>query len=92
MVRRYSLSSLSRVFKRRTHTSLAPAAPSDAIPRALKHAGLSLADVHYHEINEAFAVVPLVNAQILKLDVDKINVHGGAVAIGHPIGMSGGTD
>lgn len=64
-------------------------APADAIPRALKHAGLTLKDIEYHEINEAFSVVALVNAQLLGLDIDRINVHGGAVALGHPIGCSG---
>eukprot|EP00599_Poterioochromonas_sp_BG-1_P010021 CAMPEP_0173152592 /NCGR_PEP_ID=MMETSP1105-20130129/12335_1 /TAXON_ID=2985 /ORGANISM="Ochromonas sp., Strain BG-1" /LENGTH=413 /DNA_ID=CAMNT_0014068323 /DNA_START=36 /DNA_END=1277 /DNA_ORIENTATION=- len=64
-------------------------APSDAIPRALAHAGLKLSDVDYHEINEAFSVVVLANAKILNLDLDKVNVHGGAVALGHPIGSSG---
>ena len=46
--------------------------------------------VDYHEINEAFSVVALVNMQILNLDPSNVNVHGGAVALGHPIGMSGG--
>jgi len=64
-------------------------APSDAVPRALKHAGMSLNDVHFHEINEAFSVVALANAQLLNLDLAKVNVHGGAVALGHPIGASG---
>eukprot|EP00981_Chlorochromonas_danica_P015738 scaffold14367_cov250-Ochromonas_danica.AAC.34 len=64
-------------------------APSDAIPRAVENAGLTLKDVEYHEINEAFAMAPLVNAQLLKLDLDRVNVHGGAVALGHPIGCSG---
>ena len=65
-------------------------APADAIPRALKHAGgLSLKDIQYHEINEAFSVVALANAQLLDLDLTKVNVHGGAVALGHPIGCSG---
>lgn len=64
-------------------------APAIAVPRALKHAGLSLKDIEYHEINEAFSVVPLVNAQLLGLDITKVNVFGGAVALGHPIGCSG---
>lgn len=64
-------------------------APSEAIPRALKHAKLQLKDVEYHEINEAFAVVALVNAKLLDLDLNRINVHGGACALGHPIGSSG---
>jgi acetyl-CoA C-acetyltransferase len=61
-------------------------APADAVPRALKHAGVVAADVDFHEINEAFSVVPLANARILDLDLAKVNVHGGAVALGHPIG------
>ena len=64
-------------------------APADAIPRALKHSGLSLKDIEYHEINEAFSVVALVNAKLLNLDIQKVNIHGGAVALGHPIGCSG---
>lgn len=64
-------------------------APSDAVPRALAHAGLQAKDVEYHEINEAFALVALVNAQLMKLDLARVNAHGGAVALGHPIGCSG---
>lgn len=64
-------------------------APADAVPRALKHAGVSAADIQYHEINEAFAVVALANAKILGLDLSRVNAHGGAVALGHPIGNSG---
>jgi acetyl-CoA C-acetyltransferase len=63
--------------------------PSKAIPKALKKAGLSLDDVDYFEFNEAFAVVGLANAQILGLENDKINVNGGAVSLGHPLGCSG---
>lgn len=65
-------------------------APADAVPIALRNAGVSLSDVDYHEINEAFSVVALANAEILGLDRAKVNVNGGAVALGHPIGMSGG--
>ena len=64
-------------------------APADAVPRAFKHARVSAKDVQYHEINEAFSVVALANAKLLDLDLAKINVHGGAVALGHPIGCSG---
>lgn len=64
-------------------------APADAVPRALKHAGMQLSDVDYHEINEAFSVVALANASLLNISHDKLNVHGGAVALGHPIGCSG---
>lgn len=64
-------------------------APSLAVPVALEHAGVSLVDVDYHEINEAFAVVALANMKLLNLDPSTVNVFGGAVALGHPIGMSG---
>jgi acetyl-CoA C-acetyltransferase len=64
-------------------------APSLAIPRALKIAGIDQKDVDYYEINEAFSVVVLANNQLLNLDPEKVNIHGGAVSIGHPIGCSG---
>ncbi|CAM9808172.1 unnamed protein product [Ectocarpus sp. 12 AP-2014] len=64
-------------------------APSDAVPVALKNAGISLGDVDFHEINEAFSVVALANMKILGLDPARVNVNGGAVALGHPIGSSG---
>ena len=64
-------------------------APSDAIPIALKRAGIAIDDVDLFEINEAFSVVSLANNQILELDPGKVNIHGGAVSIGHPIGCSG---
>lgn len=63
--------------------------PSKAIPKALEKAGLTLNDVDYFEFNEAFAVVGLANAKILGLKDDKINVNGGAVSLGHPLGCSG---
>lgn len=64
-------------------------APALAVPRALARARLTLKDVALHEINEAFASVVLANIAALKLDADAVNVHGGAVALGHPIGASG---
>ena len=63
--------------------------PSKAIPKALEKAGLTLKDVDYFEFNEAFAVVGLANAKILGIDNSKINVNGGAVSLGHPLGCSG---
>jgi len=63
--------------------------PSKAIPKALKKAGLTINDVDYFEFNEAFAVVGLVNSKILGLDNSKVNVNGGAVSLGHPLGCSG---
>jgi len=64
-------------------------APSKAIPLALHRAGLNGDDIDYYEINEAFSVVSIANNQNLKLDPAKVNVNGGAVAMGHPLGASG---
>lgn len=64
-------------------------APAKALPKALDKAGLSLADVDYFEFNEAFSVVGLANAKILGINNAKINVNGGAVSLGHPLGCSG---
>lgn len=63
--------------------------PAKAIPLALKKAQLSINDVDYFEFNEAFSVVGLVNSKILGLDDTKVNVNGGAVSLGHPLGCSG---
>ena len=63
--------------------------PAKALPKALDKAGLTVADVDYFEFNEAFAVVGLANTKILGLDNDKVNVNGGAVSLGHPLGCSG---
>ncbi|MBL7887368.1 MAG: acetyl-CoA C-acyltransferase [Flavobacterium sp.] len=64
-------------------------APAKALPKALDKAGISLADVDYFEFNEAFSVVGLANCQILGLTDEKVNVNGGAVSLGHPLGCSG---
>jgi len=64
-------------------------APSKALPIALDKAGLKITDVDYFEFNEAFSVVGLANAKILGLDNNKVNVNGGAVSLGHPLGCSG---
>ena len=64
-------------------------APALAIPKAIAHAGLTAADVDFYEINEAFSVVALANMKLLGLAADKVNVFGGSVAIGHPLGCSG---
>ncbi len=63
--------------------------PSLAIPRAIKAAGVDAKSVNYYEINEAFSAVALANNQMLGLDESIVNVNGGAVAIGHPLGASG---
>lgn len=64
-------------------------APAKALPIAVEKAGIQLDDVDYIEFNEAFAVVGLVNTKILDLDPEKVNVNGGAVSLGHPLGCSG---
>jgi len=63
--------------------------PSIAIPKALKAAGVDTKNVGYYEINEAFAAVAIANNMKLGLDPSKVNVNGGAVALGHPLGASG---
>lgn len=64
-------------------------APRGAAELALKRANLTAKDIDFWEINEAFAAVPVVNAKLMNLDLSRVNVDGGAVALGHPIGMSG---
>ncbi|MBK7312130.1 MAG: acetyl-CoA C-acyltransferase [Sphingobacteriaceae bacterium] len=63
--------------------------PSLAVPKAVEKAKLKISDINYFELNEAFAVVGLANIQLMKLDASKVNVNGGAVSLGHPLGCSG---
>jgi acetyl-CoA C-acetyltransferase len=63
--------------------------PAIALPKAVAKAGLSMDQIDYFELNEAFAVVGIENTRRMKLDPAKVNVHGGAVSIGHPLGASG---
>jgi acetyl-CoA C-acetyltransferase len=63
--------------------------PSLAVPKAVEKAGLKMEDISYWELNEAFSVVGVENSRRMKLDPDKVNVNGGAVALGHPLGASG---
>jgi acetyl-CoA C-acetyltransferase len=63
--------------------------PSLAVPKAIQKAGLQTSDIDYFELNEAFSVVGIVNTQNMHLDSAKVNVNGGAVALGHPLGCSG---
>lgn len=63
--------------------------PSLALPKAAEKAGLKVSDIDYFELNEAFAVVGLVNMKLMNLDSSKVNVNGGAVSLGHPLGCSG---
>ncbi len=64
-------------------------APAKALPKAFAHAGVKQSDVDFYELNEAFSVVGLANIKLLGLDPSKVNVNGGAVSLGHPLGMSG---
>jgi acetyl-CoA C-acetyltransferase len=64
-------------------------APSDALPKAVERAGIAMNDVDYFELNEAFSVVGIANTREMNLDPAKVNVNGGAVALGHPLGCSG---
>lgn len=66
-----------------------PIAPATAIPKLLKQTNVSKDDVALWEINEAFSAVVVANSKLLDLDPSKVNIHGGAVSLGHPIGMSG---
>jgi acetyl-CoA C-acetyltransferase len=63
--------------------------PAMAVPKAVAKAGLTLADIDFVELNEAFSVVGIVNTQKMQLSPEKVNVHGGAVSLGHPLGCSG---
>ena len=64
-------------------------APSKAVARLLQRKGMTIKNIDYHEVNEAFSAVALANMKLLDIDPERINVHGGAVALGHPVGMSG---
>ncbi len=63
--------------------------PSYAVPKAVKKAGMDMKDINYFELNEAFSVVGLANIKLMNLDPKKVNVNGGAVSLGHPLGASG---
>jgi acetyl-CoA C-acetyltransferase len=64
-------------------------APSKALPKAVAKAGIKISDVDYFEINEAFSAVAIANNMEMNLDPAKVNINGGAVALGHPLGSSG---
>lgn len=63
--------------------------PAQAIPKAIQKAGLVAEDINYYELNEAFSVVGVANTQLLKIKPEQVNVNGGAVSLGHPLGCSG---
>ena len=91
-VEKYGLKPIAKIVSY-ADAALAPEwftmAPSEAMPKALKKAGLSIADIDAFEVNEAFSVVSIANQQKLEIDNAKLNVYGGAVSIGHPLGCSG---
>lgn len=91
-VQRHGLKPRARILGLSTnslHPDLFPDAPVGAIEKACAHAGLQPEDIGLFEINEAFAMVTLIAIKDLGLDAERVNVNGGAVAIGHPIGASG---
>ncbi|HAN37826.1 MAG TPA: acetyl-CoA C-acetyltransferase, partial [Chitinophagaceae bacterium] len=63
--------------------------PSLAVPKAVAKAGLQMTDIDFFELNEAFSIVGIANCQKMNLDSSKVNVNGGAVSLGHPLGCSG---
>jgi len=91
-VQRFNLKPIARLLASSTN-SIAPdefpEAPVGAVRQVVTKAGLSLSDIDLFEINEAFAAVPLVACHKLGIDPERVNVNGGAVAIGHPVGASG---
>jgi acetyl-CoA C-acetyltransferase len=92
-VNKYGLKPSARLLAYSTNSlapDLFPDAPVGAIESACARAGIKVSDVDLFEVNEAFAAVAMIAIQNLKLDPAKVNVNGGAVAIGHPIGASGG--
>ncbi|MEE4253559.1 MAG: thiolase family protein [Desulfuromusa sp.] len=92
-VSQYNLKPIAKLIASSTnsiHPELFAEAPVGAIQKCCAKAGLQLSDIGLFEINEAFSSVPLVAIKELGLDPDKVNVNGGAVSIGHPIGASGG--
>jgi acetyl-CoA C-acetyltransferase len=72
-----------------THPGSFTTAPALAIPKALKRAAIAIEDVDVFEINEAFAAGVLANTKLLNIESDRVNIHGGSVALGHPLGASG---
>ncbi len=92
-LQRYNLTPKARIVAAATnslHPDYFPEAPVGAIERVCAKAGLGIGDIDLFEINEAFACVALIAVKSLKLPLEKVNVNGGACAIGHPIGASGG--
>ena len=92
MVKELNLKPLARIvsFADAAHEpAMFTTAPTIAAPLALKRAGLGMNDIDYIEVNEAFSVVPIAFAKSLDINLEKINLHGGAVSLGHPLGASG---
>lgn len=91
-LKKYNLSPIARIVSYADgehEPRMFTTAPTISSPIAIQRAGLKINDIDYFEVNEAFSVVPLAYSDILHLDLNKINVNGGAVSLGHPIGASG---
>ena len=91
-VKKYNLSPIARIVAY-ADAEQAPewftTAPTEAAPKALRRAGLSISDIDYFEVNEAFAVVAMAFIQKMGIEASRTNIYGGAVALGHPLGCSG---
>ncbi|NOT36257.1 MAG: acetyl-CoA C-acyltransferase [Saprospiraceae bacterium] len=91
-LKKYNLSPIARIVSYADgehEPKMFTTAPTISSPIAIQRAGLKISDIDYFEVNEAFSVVPLAYSNILDIDLNKINVNGGAVSLGHPIGASG---
>ena len=91
-VKKYNLTPVARIvsFADAAHEpEWFTTAPTKAAPKALDRAGLSLNDIDYFEVNEAFSVVTMEFNRVMEVDPEKVNIHGGAVSLGHPLGASG---
>ncbi|MEP7197905.1 MAG: acetyl-CoA C-acyltransferase [Saprospiraceae bacterium] len=91
-LKKYNLTAIARIVAYadgEQEPKMFTTASTISAPLAIERSGLTLNDIDYFEVNEAFAVVPLGFSKILNVDINKINVHGGAISLGHPIGSSG---
>ena len=92
MIKKLNLQPIARMVSYATagvEPSIMGIGPAEAVPKALKFAGLKLSDIDQIELNEAFAAQALSVIKALDFDKEKVNVNGGAVALGHPLGMTG---
>ena len=91
-IQQYNLTPIARILSY-SDAAQAPekftTSPSLALPKALSHAGLTIKDIDFFELNEAYAAVMIANQKLMGLPMNKVNCYGGAIAMGHPLGASG---